>query len=145
MMSLRLDQTDYTIGWVCALPSEFAAAVAALDERHPPILHRSAADDNTYQFGRVGHHNIVIACLPSGAYGITSAAIVATKLQQSFQSIKLGLMVGIGGGAPILPHNDIRLGDVIVSEPGPEHITNTRYRQITMVTHRLVLATPLSP
>jgi hypothetical protein len=35
----------------------------------------------------------------------------------SFPSIRFGLMVGIGGGAPKLPDRDIRLGDVVVSMP----------------------------
>ncbi len=35
---------------------------------------------------------------------------------RSFPSIRFGLMVGIGGGAPSLKH-DIRLGDVVVSSP----------------------------
>ena len=34
----------------------------------------------------------------------------------SFRSIRVGLMVGIGGGAPS-KHADIRLGDVVVSKP----------------------------
>jgi nucleoside phosphorylase len=32
----------------------------------------------------------------------------------SFPNVRIGLMVGIGGGAPSLDHN-IRLGDVVVS------------------------------
>ncbi|CCF43601.1 hypothetical protein CH063_13257, partial [Colletotrichum higginsianum] len=35
----------------------------------------------------------------------------------SFPNVRIGLMVGIGGGAPSLKH-DIRLGDVVVSKPG---------------------------
>ena len=34
----------------------------------------------------------------------------------SFSNIRIGLMVGIGGGAPSLD-NDIRLGDIVVSVP----------------------------
>src|SRR5271168_90300 len=34
----------------------------------------------------------------------------------SFTSIRFGMMVGIGGGAPS-PKHDIRLGDVVVSSP----------------------------
>ncbi|KAH6657082.1 hypothetical protein BKA67DRAFT_554203 [Truncatella angustata] len=32
-------------------------------------------------------------------------------------NVRIGLMVGIGGGAPSLKH-DIRLGDIVVSSPG---------------------------
>ncbi|KAK6510127.1 hypothetical protein TWF481_004841 [Arthrobotrys musiformis] len=112
---------DYTIGWICALPLELAAATAVLDEHHeqPENLRRGANDDNTYAYGNIGCHNIVITCLPSGDYGVTAASNVVNKMKTTFPSIRIGLMVGIGGGAPMLPQNDIRLGDVVVSHPVP--------------------------
>lgn len=42
-------------------------------------------------------------------------------MRRSFPSIEVGLMVDIGGEAPLPPQRDIRLGDVAVSEPGPGH------------------------
>ncbi|KAF3926557.1 hypothetical protein AA313_de0202334 [Arthrobotrys entomopaga] len=117
-MDRRFDQKSYSLGWICALPLEFTAAIAMLDERHPP-LPQTRSDDNTYEFGRIGSYHIIIACLPSGVYGVTSAAIVATQMRQSFPDIEAALMVGIAGGAPNLPQRDIRLGDVVVSEPVP--------------------------
>jgi nucleoside phosphorylase len=69
-----------------------------------------------YILGNIGEHNIVIACLPSGAYSYVSAATVAMQLLSSFQSIRFGLMVGIGGGVPS-SKADIRLGDIVVSQP----------------------------
>lgn len=36
------------------------------------------------------------------------------------ESLRIGLMVGIGGGAPSAEH-DIRLGDVVVSHPEGSH------------------------
>ncbi|KAK6541065.1 hypothetical protein TWF694_008442 [Orbilia ellipsospora] len=115
-MSRQLEREDYTIGWICALPLERSAAVAVLDKQHPP-LPQDKEDNNAYTFGEIGDYNIVIACLRSGVYGVTSAAIVVTNLCRSFPSITVGLTVGIGGGAPALPHCDIRLGDVVISEP----------------------------
>ncbi|KAF3280595.1 hypothetical protein TWF970_002808 [Orbilia oligospora] len=113
-----LEIEDYTIGWICALPLELTAAIAVLDKRHEtPESRQENHDDNTYICGCIGKHNIVITCLPSGVYGVTSASNVVTKMRASFPSVKIGLMVGIGGGAPMLPQNDIRLGDVVVSEP----------------------------
>ncbi|KAL3487792.1 hypothetical protein BJX62DRAFT_227744 [Aspergillus germanicus] len=56
-------------------------------------------DDNSYRFGRMGRHNIVIACMPKGKYGITSAASAVKDMMRSFTKIQLVLMVGIGGGA----------------------------------------------
>ncbi|KAH0165403.1 purine and uridine phosphorylase, partial [Aureobasidium melanogenum] len=61
-------------------------------------------------------HKVVIAVLPHGEYGTTTTATVATNMLRSFPNIKVGLMVGIGGGAPTKEH-DIRLGDVVVSSP----------------------------
>ncbi|RVD84933.1 uncharacterized protein DFL_003269 [Arthrobotrys flagrans] len=87
-----------------------------LDERHPS-LPQDRLDDNAYEFGRIGSYNIIIACLPSGVYGVTSAAIVATQMRRSFPDLIAALMVGIAGGAPEPPQRDIRLGDVVVSEP----------------------------
>src|SRR5271156_906912 len=106
---------DYTVGWICALPSEMAAAMAMLDERHNP-LQQNSRDHNTYTLGRIGRHNVVLACLPSGVMGTLSAARVANQMLQTFEGIRFGLMVGIGGGVPS-EENDIRLGDIVVSKP----------------------------
>jgi nucleoside phosphorylase len=92
-----------------------AAAKAMLDETHLN-LPTSSNDQNTYVPGRIHDHNVVIACLPSGVYGTTSAATVASQMLSTFQSIRFELMVGIGGGAPT-EKIDIRLGDVVVSKP----------------------------
>ncbi|KAH8797864.1 hypothetical protein F5884DRAFT_864219 [Xylogone sp. PMI_703] len=92
-----------------------AAAKVMLDERHPD-LPTKPNDDNIYILGRVCAHNVVIACLPSGVYGTTSAATVAARLLTTFESIRFGLMVGIGGGVPS-KSADIRLGDIVVSKP----------------------------
>ena len=110
---------DYTVGWICAVQTEFVAACELLEEENssPPI--DSPYDDNNYTLGRIGDHHIVIACLPKGRYGIASAASVAKDMLRSFESIRIGLMVGIGGGAPSGKH-DIRLGDVVVGCPMKE-------------------------
>ncbi|KAK6540912.1 hypothetical protein TWF694_008296 [Orbilia ellipsospora] len=109
-----LTQDSYTIGWICALPLEMAASRAMLDGIHAD-LRNSADDHNGYIFGSIGDHNVVMACLPSGIYGTTPAALVASQMQSSFPSIRFYLMVGIGGGVPSLA--DIRLGDIVVSTP----------------------------
>ncbi|KAL3490264.1 hypothetical protein BJX62DRAFT_252083 [Aspergillus germanicus] len=63
-----------------------------LDASHAP-LPQPKGDHNTYHLGEIGHHNIVIACLPTGIYGLTSATVVAHPLA------------------------DVRLGDIVVSKP----------------------------
>lgn len=55
-------------------------------------------DANAYPFGRIGDHNVVIACLPAETTGKVSAATVAIEMMRSFPSIRFGLMVGTGGG-----------------------------------------------
>jgi nucleoside phosphorylase len=106
---------DYTVGWICALPTEMAVAQGMLDERHD-TLPSLPLDNNHYTFGRISDHNVVIACLPSGTTGTISAATVATQMLSAFTGLRFGLMVGIGGGVPSEEH-DIRLGDVVVSKP----------------------------
>ncbi|KAH7011803.1 hypothetical protein EDB80DRAFT_401564 [Ilyonectria destructans] len=108
-----LSQHDYTVGWICALPIEMAAARAMLDNVHESFP-TSPDDTNAYTLGHMGMHNIVIACLPSGQYGLNNAATVASNMRRSFPSIRFGLMVGIGGGVP--GKVDIRLGDIVVSK-----------------------------
>ncbi|CAI7573585.1 unnamed protein product [Penicillium glandicola] len=116
-----LDSPDsYGIAWIAALAIERAAAEAMLDEEHatPIGFNRHQNDPNVYKWGRVGEHNIVIASLASGAYGTTSAATTASSLLASLPSIRIGLLVGIGGGiARPDEDQDIRLGDVVVSQP----------------------------
>jgi nucleoside phosphorylase len=115
MPTQKLSHDDYTIGWICALPCEMAAATAMLDERHEDLPKRRL-DTNAYTLGCFGAHNVVIACLPSGNYGTSSAATVAAQLLNSFQSVRFGVLVGIGGGVPGR-EMDIRLGDIVVSKP----------------------------
>jgi nucleoside phosphorylase len=110
---------DYTVGWVSALPVELAAAAELLDEEHEDIP-QDPNDTNLYTLGHIGEHNIVIACLPAGQIGTNSAAAVAVQMKAKFTSIRFGLMVGIGGGVPS-DESDIRLGDVVVSQPYMQH------------------------
>ncbi|KAI0973695.1 ankyrin repeat protein [Xylaria arbuscula] len=108
---------DYTVGWICALPLEMAAAKAMLDRIHPDLpADPSVNDTNAYILGSLNGHNVVITCLPVGVYGTTSAATVATHMLASFKSIRFSLMVGIGGGVPSTKE-DVRLGDIVVSKP----------------------------
>lgn len=107
----------YTVGWICATSTEYVAARAFLDAEHEGPEYVSPSDNNTYTLGKIGNHNVVIAVLPDGEYGISSAATVVTDLVHGFPNIRIGLMVGIGGGVPSQKH-DIRLGDIVVSSSG---------------------------
>ncbi|KAF4953747.1 hypothetical protein FGADI_5740 [Fusarium gaditjirri] len=123
MKKRTLKRQDYRVGWICALPIELAAAQEILDEEHDYFYdrHESANTlDSLYTLGRVGDHNVVLAGLPAGQLGTNSAAATAIQMQKDFPSIQFGLMVGIGGGVPS-NGTDIRLGDVVVSQPHETH------------------------
>ena len=102
---------DYTVGWICALPT---AAQVMLDERHGQPKSANRSDGNNYVLGRIGKHNVVMACLPE--YNIVAAVNAATMMNFAFPSLRFGLMVGIGGGIPS-EDRDIRLGDIAASDP----------------------------
>lgn len=107
---------DYHVGWICALHTEYVAARVMLDDRHDEPDSISTHDDNHYTLGRIGKHNVVIAVMSDGEYGTAMAAGVAKDMLHSFPNVRIGLMVGTGGGAPS-KKNDIRLGDIVVSAP----------------------------
>ncbi|KAG9526562.1 Pfs, NACHT and ankyrin domain protein, partial [Aureobasidium melanogenum] len=110
------DPRQYTVGWICAIPTESIAACCFLDEKHGRPDHVSNNDSNDYTLGKMAGHNVVIAVLPDGEYGLTSATGVVKDMLASLPNIRVGLMVGIAGGAPTAK-NDIRLGDIVVSSP----------------------------
>ncbi|PGH14636.1 hypothetical protein AJ79_02971 [Helicocarpus griseus UAMH5409] len=110
------DPRNYTVGWICAIKAEYVSAQAFPDEKHPAPEYLPPNDNNDYTLGKVGKHNVVIAVLYNGEYGISSASSVAKDLLHSFPNVRIGLMVGVGGGAPSEEH-DIRLGDIVASTP----------------------------
>ncbi|THV73569.1 hypothetical protein D6D28_03175, partial [Aureobasidium pullulans] len=111
------DPALYTVGWICAIPTESIAASLFLDgEEHERLTYVSTNDNNDYTLGEMAGHNVVIAVLPDGEYGQTSATAVVKDMLSSFPNIRVGFMVGIAGGAPT-SKNDIRLGDIVVSSP----------------------------
>ena len=114
----RLDSPEqYTVAWIAALSYERAAATAVLDERHdePAGFEQPIHDTNAYTWGRIANHNVVIASLPAGEYGTTVASTTANSLRFALPHIRFGLMVGIGAGVP--QFKDVRLGDIVVSQP----------------------------
>ncbi|MCJ1271298.1 hypothetical protein MMC22_011198 [Lobaria immixta] len=115
----RLTAQTYTVAWLCALPlSELVVATAMLDEEHDAfslLVH----DENSYTYGSINGHNVVIACMPPGQPGKVSALKLVQPLNQSFPNLKIHLFVGIGSGVPRVPspdnpEKDIHLGDVVI-------------------------------
>ena len=96
-MTRRLPHEGYTIGWVCALPVELAAAKALLDEEHGDA---SVNHNNVYCMGSTAGHNVVIVCLPAGYIGNNPATAVATHMQAAFNGIQLDSWWGLTGVSP---------------------------------------------
>ena len=68
-----------------------------LDELHLPPP-QPEHDKNIYTFGSISGHNIVIVY--QGDMGTTAAAVVATRMDDTFRGLRFGLLVGIVGGVP---------------------------------------------
>ncbi|KAJ5493776.1 hypothetical protein N7463_009863 [Penicillium fimorum] len=124
MGQIKLTHDDYTVGWICVLECELNASRALLDEEHER-LPAAEKDDNAYLLGKMGAHNVIIA-FPA-VYGVGAAAQTATNMIRTFRNLRFGLMVGIGGAAPNparfrRPGEDMRLGDVVVSEPKGDEV-----------------------
>ncbi|KAL4966408.1 5'-methylthioadenosine/S-adenosylhomocysteine nucleosidase [Aspergillus stella-maris] len=115
----RLPLAAYTVAWICALSVELKAALAMLDKEHqdPPA---KPQETNSYCLGSIGRHNVVIVCPPSGRYGTNAAADCVGRMMEKFPSVKYGFLVGIAGGVPT-DKDDIRLGDVVISQPQGLH------------------------
>ncbi|KAF5245195.1 hypothetical protein FAUST_1850 [Fusarium austroamericanum] len=110
-----IDYDAYTVGWICAIRAELVAAQELLDEELEDIVPTPEHDNNNYTLGKIGEHHVVIAVLPRGQYGGTSAANAARDMIRTFPNVRIGFMVGIGGGIPT--QYDIRLGDIVVGSP----------------------------
>lgn len=109
-----MDRTKFTVAWICALPIELTAARSMLDKEYDVHgLRKHPNDTNSYILGKIAGHEVVVTCLESA--GNNNALSVAHQMKNTFENLRFGLMVGIGGGIPCKV--DIRLGDVVVSKP----------------------------
>jgi len=100
-----------------ALLIERNAVEASLEEEYEAdgfSYGKAAGDLNTYTIGRLCNQNVVLVYMPG--MGTISAATVAANLRSSFERIKVGIVVGICGGAPVTPEGEeILLGDIVIS------------------------------
>ena len=107
---------EYTVGWICPLEDDLFASTRMLDQKHDR-LPKDSRDTNTYRYGSVAGHNVVMAGLPV-SMGESSATDVANNMWRTFRYLRFVLLVGIGGGVPSQDlKDDIHLGDVVVSQP----------------------------
>lgn len=111
-------QLDVRVAWISILPKEYYSALCMLDETYDyneKGIVPGLDDDNRYELGRIGKHDVVMNC-PTGSMGYFNAHEIANKMRGTFINIRVALLVGIGGGAPNLAKGiDVRLGDVVVS------------------------------
>ncbi|KAJ4855339.1 phosphorylase superfamily domain-containing protein [Trichoderma breve] len=108
---------QFHIAIICALPREADAVMLLFDEfwdEDSDPFGRANGDTNTYNTGRIGKHNVVLAILPG--MGTNNAASATASLRSSYSNLKLALLVGICGGVPRIADEDVFLGDVVVSK-----------------------------
>ena len=104
---------------------ELLPARLMLDEEHLTPTYNTYFDENTYIFGAINGHAVVIATCPQGATGNVNAGRLTGPMFKSFPNIRIAVLVGIGGGIPRPetpddPLKDVHLGDVIVGWPGDQ-------------------------
>ncbi|PCG92612.1 NB-ARC [Penicillium occitanis (nom. inval.)] len=115
---LRPESRDeFEIAIICALPVERNAIEALLEvdyEADGFSYKKAEGDPNTYTTGRLGNQHVVLAYMPG--MGMVPAAAVTSNLRSSFKNIKVGIVVGVCGGATkTTAGEEILLGDVIIS------------------------------
>jgi nucleoside phosphorylase len=113
---IRLTADTYTVGLIYVKPLEMHAIYVMLNEQREPIPMR-VEDDNEYTLGKIGNHNVAIAGPPRGSQGKVAIENVVSRIRLAFKNIRVGLLVGIRGGAPHFLEHDVRLGDVVVGAP----------------------------
>jgi len=129
---------------VTALPKEFAAMLAMLDDARPITVF---GDPNDYAMGRIpaidgtGNHHIAVALQKKPSNN--SASAVASHLSHSFPHLEHVLMVGIAGGVPHPTDADkhVRLGDVVVSDQNGV----VQYDHLKLETHQVLVRSAAAP
>jgi nucleoside phosphorylase len=143
-METRRPSNSPTVGIVTALPREFKAVVAMLED--PTVVEISdKGADQTYVLGvlpsKNGKHSVAALLLPD--VGNNSSGIGAALLTANYPSIECVFMVGIAGGVPDPsdPSEHVRLGDVVVS--GREGVVQYDFGK--MLADRLIAKYPPRP
>jgi nucleoside phosphorylase len=108
---------DYRIAIICPMAHELAPVEAMMDKVH--------TSQDLYTLGRIGSHLVAVAVMPET--GNNRAAAAAARLRNNFPNIQFGFLIGIGGGIPDEDEYDIRLGDVVVSQPSGSYSGVVQY------------------
>ncbi|KAJ5765631.1 Pfs NACHT and ankyrin domain-containing protein [Penicillium odoratum] len=107
---------EFKVGWICATSVGAAVARIMLDEIFGFLDEQDSTDINQYVLGRIDKHYVVIASVPDRNEPTSASIVVANMLRTFSSSLRIGLIVGVGGGIPS-EKSDIRLGDIVVGSP----------------------------
>lgn len=124
MSPTKLKRTDYHVAWIAPVSDlELLPSRLMLDDEHEAPDYDTTYDDNVYICGTLAGHNIVIATCPPGLTGNVNAGRMTGPMFKTFSSIRMAVLVGIGGGMPRAepsddPKENVHLGDVVVGWPG---------------------------
>jgi hypothetical protein len=88
-----LTHKDYTVAYICPMGVELAPDVAMLDERHQSLS--TSRDQNSYTFGSIGVHNVVIAVMPK--IGKQKGGHSSNTAAKRFQINQVWLRIGNWG------------------------------------------------
>ncbi|KAL3474043.1 nucleoside phosphorylase domain-containing protein [Aspergillus californicus] len=109
---------EFEVAIVCALPLEFNAVSALIDElwdEDGDYYGKADGDTNMYTTGRIEKTNIVLVLL--SGMGKVNAATAAANLRSSYSGLQLALVTGICGGVPYIGESEeLLLCDVIISK-----------------------------
>lgn len=112
------NRADYTIAWITDEEGQKAAwrhSQGQNPQPEPKDFARSDTDLNQYTWGQLGCHNDVVVVPPKKV----SATQTVQALLAAVPDVRFGLFVGTAALNPERAKEaDIRLGDLMISEPG---------------------------
>ncbi|KAK5049114.1 hypothetical protein LTR84_005537 [Exophiala bonariae] len=130
---------EFHIAIICALPLEADGVESMFDkfwDDEGRDFGKAPEDPNAYTTGVLGGHNCVLVHMAQ--MGKVSAASSAVWVKASFTRIKLALVVGICGAAPISSvGEEIILGDIILSEALIQYDFGRQYPTTFQTKHTL--------
>lgn len=138
---MKIDKSEITIGIVTALPEEYHAVKAILEN-----VEDLCEDQFYYTIGQIkvrdnsggGYHKVALN-VPS-KMGNNGASIIASHLTRTFTEVKYLFMVGIAGGMP----QHVKLGDIVVAKKIVQYDFGKReYRQFVLKGEPQLASEPL--
>ncbi|KAF2202439.1 hypothetical protein GQ43DRAFT_369100, partial [Delitschia confertaspora ATCC 74209] len=86
----QLSRTDYHVAWICPVADvELLPARLMLDEEHAPPPYDTNYDENTYIYGMINGHAVVIATCPRGETSNLNAGRLTGTMFKTFPNIRM--------------------------------------------------------